>query len=79
MAWRDGRLEYYGEPLSSVVADVSRYSSQPIELVDPQLAQLTFTGTVFTESVDDWLNAIQATFPIRVVTTDDHRVLLMRR
>ena len=79
MAWRDGRLEYYGEPLSSVVADVSRYSNQPIELGDPQLAQLTFTGTVFTESVDDWLNAIQATFPIRAVTTDDHRVLLLRR
>ena len=79
MAWRDGRLEYYGEPLSSVVADVSRYSNQPIELGDLQLAQLTFTGTVFTESVDDWLNAIQATFPIRAVTTDDHRVLLLRR
>jgi transmembrane sensor len=79
MAWREGRLEYYGEPLSSVVADVSRYSNQPIELGDPQLARLTFTGTVFTESVDDWLNAIQATFPIRAVTTDDHRVLLLRR
>jgi transmembrane sensor len=79
MAWREGRLEYYGEPLSSVVADVSRYSNQPIELGDPQLAQLTFTGTVFTESVDDWLNAIQATFPIRAVTMDDHRVLLLRR
>jgi transmembrane sensor len=79
MAWRDGRLEYYGEPLSSVVADVSRYSNRPIELGDPQLAQLTFTGTVFTESVDDWLSAIQTTFPIRAVITDDHRVLLLRR
>jgi transmembrane sensor len=79
MGWRDGRLEYYGEPLSSVVADVSRYSNQPIELSDPQLAQFTFTGTVFTESVDDWLSAIQATFPIRAVTTNDHRVLLVRR
>jgi len=79
MAWREGRLEYFGEPLSAVVADISRYSNQPLEIRDPELAQLTFTGTVFTESIDDWLSAIQTTFPIRVVMSDDHRVLLVRR
>jgi transmembrane sensor len=78
MAWREGRLEYYGEPLSAVVDDINRYSNRTLEVRDPQLAQLTFTGTVFTESIDDWLSAIQTTFPIRVVMADDHRVLLMR-
>jgi transmembrane sensor len=79
MAWREGRLEYFGEPLSAVVADINRYSDQSIEITDLQLAQLTFTGTLFTESIDDWLSAIQTTFPIRVVKGDDHRVLLMKR
>jgi transmembrane sensor len=79
LSWREGRLEYFSEPLGSVVTDVSRYSARPIEVGDPQLAALRFTGTVFTGSIDDWLGAVEATFPVRVVVTRDDRVLLLRR
>jgi transmembrane sensor len=79
LAWREGRLEYFSEPLGSVVADVSRYSARPIEIGDPQLANLTFTGTVFTASIDDWLGAVESSFPVRVVTTRDNHVLLLLR
>jgi len=79
LAWREGRLEYFSEPLGSVVADVSRYSAHAIEIGDPQLAKLTFTGTVFTSSVNDWLAAVQATFPIKVVSMDGKQVLWSSR
>ncbi|MGQ0835683.1 MAG: FecR family protein [Gammaproteobacteria bacterium] len=78
LAWREGRLEYFSEPLASVVADVSRYTARRIELGDPELAALTFTGTVFTDSIDDWLEAVETTFPLRVIRRDDH-VMLLRR
>lgn len=77
--WRSGRLQYFDEPLGSVVADVARYSVRPIEVADNDVADLRFTGTVFTNSVDEWLTAIQSTFPVRAVVTKDNRVLLIGR
>lgn len=79
LAWREGRLEYFSEPLGSVVADVGRYSGRAIEIGDPDLGALTFTGTVFTGAVDDWLGAVESTFPVRVVVTRDDHVLLLHR
>jgi transmembrane sensor len=67
LAWREGRLEYFLEPLGKVVADASRYSNKQISIADPQLAQLAYTGTIFTESIDDWLRALESTFPIQVI------------
>ncbi|MBL8269826.1 FecR family protein [Steroidobacter sp.] len=77
LSWREGRLEYFSEPLEAVAADVSRYSSRPIEISDSRIARLTFTGTVFTGSIDDWLAAVQETFPVRVVVGDDQRIVLV--
>ncbi len=75
--WREGRLEYFGAPLSTVVADISRYSNTPVEIGDPQLAQLSYTGSVFTHAIDDWLGALESAFPVRVITTRDDRVVLL--
>lgn len=76
-SWREGRLEYFGAPLSAVVADISRYSGTSIEIGDPQLAELSYTGSVFTHAIDDWLAAIQSAFPVRVITTRDEHVVLL--
>ncbi len=64
LAWRAGRLEYVNAPLSLVVADVNRYASRPLEISDPQLEKLTFTGTVFTNAIDSWVNALPAALPV---------------
>lgn len=77
LSWREGRLEYFSEPLEVVAADVSRYSSRPIEIRDQRIARLTFTGTVFTGSIDDWLAAVQETFPVRVVVGDNQSIVLV--
>ena len=79
MAWHEGRLEYFATPLSAVIADINRYSGSLLELGDPKLGQLKYTGSVFTHAIDDWLAGIETTFALRVlVTRDDHRVLLSR-
>ena len=67
IAWREGRLEYVNAPLASVVADINRYSDRPIVIRDSSVAGLTLTGTVFTDSIDGWLQSLPAALPVRVI------------
>lgn len=70
-AWRDHRLEFVNEPLSSVLENVNRYSARPIRLDDPALGRLTFTGTVQVDTIDSWVAALPRVFPVRVDTYAD--------
>ena len=74
-AWRQSRLEFVDEPLSAVLANVNRYSRRPVQLADPQLGTLTFTGTVNTHTIDSWINALPRVFPVEVSMFADHVVL----
>lgn len=66
LGWRDGELAYVWEPLGSVIDDLNRHAFRRIVIRDPQVADLRFSGTVFTASVDDWLQAVQQAYPVRV-------------
>src|SRR5262249_29556686 len=76
LAWRDGRLEYTRTPLAAVVADLNRYAPRSIEIVDPATARLTFTRTVFTDSVDDWLTALSGALPVRISRSEAGKVTI---
>jgi transmembrane sensor len=65
-AWRERRLEFVNEPLDVVIANVNRYSSSGVAIVDADVARLTFTGTVLPDSVPAWLNALPSVLPVRV-------------
>lgn len=71
-AWREHRLEFVNEPLSSVLENVNRYSSRPVRMTDPVLSRLTFTGTVQVDTIDSWVAALPRVFPVRVDTYADH-------
>jgi transmembrane sensor len=68
--WRDGRRAYYDEPLSAVIADLNRYSADLIQLTDPALKDLQYTGTVFPDDLGDWLMSLPEAFPVRVQRGD---------
>jgi transmembrane sensor len=78
VSWRDGRLAYYGDPLSAVIADLNRYAVDPIELADPRLGDLQYSGTVFPESVNDWLVSLPNIFPVRVERREHGWLILSR-
>ena len=65
-SWREGRLHFVREPLSSVLASIRAASGQAIELTDPELGDLRFTGTVFSSQIDSWVVALPAIFPVTV-------------
>ncbi|MGD9599284.1 MAG: FecR domain-containing protein [Steroidobacteraceae bacterium] len=78
LAWRSGRLEFVGDSLGTVVASVNRYAERPITLGDPGLGKLTFTGTVFLESIDAWLDGLQQVFPVTVERSESVAVVRLR-
>lgn len=76
LAWREGRLEYTRTALSAVLADINRYSEHPVELADARVGELTFTGTVFTDSIGDWVSALPAALPVTVQRSEAGKVSL---
>lgn len=75
-AWREGRLAYVNERLGAVLQDVNRYTHRKLVLGDKTLAALTYTGTVFSGDVGEWVRGLQRAFPIKVVETDKQILLL---
>jgi transmembrane sensor len=75
LSWRDGRLQYLAEPLGSVIADVNRYISRPIIIRDEGLKSLTYTGTIFIQSIDEWLSAVPKEFPVIVIAEANQTIL----
>lgn len=63
--WRQGQLEFSAEPLSVVIANVNRYLPREIEIADPQIAILIYSGTVQPAYIDEWVLALEAIFPLR--------------
>lgn len=78
-AWREGVLKFKDEPLDEVVADLNRYSTRKIELADPQLNELRYTGTVFGNRLEDWLHAVENVFPVQVEHKGADRIIIAPR
>jgi transmembrane sensor len=69
LRWRDGELAYDDTPLDAVIADINRYSNVTVAVKDPALLRLHFTGTVFVASVNDWVKALEAKYPVRATVS----------
>ena len=74
-SWQDDRLEFVDEPLSSVIANVNRYSPRPLVLATADLNGLVFTGTIYTNAIDNWLGALPQVMPVQVESTTNKVVL----
>jgi transmembrane sensor len=74
-SWRAGRLMFAEQSLRSVVADLNRYSQQPVLIGDPALAEIRISGTAKIGQFDAWLDALGTMLDVRVIR-DDHGVTL---
>jgi transmembrane sensor len=77
-AWRDGRLQYLGEPLQHVIADVNRYSRRRLTCEEPTCS-LLYTGTVFERDVDAWVQGLPQIFPVEIADTDSKDTVIQSR
>lgn len=79
LSWIDGKLVFSGDPLSSVVADISRYADIRFEFATQDLADMRVGGVFGLGEVDDMLEALEANFGVRAERVDDKVVRIFRR
>lgn len=79
LAWRQGQLIYTGQPLSEVLADVSRYSNIKIELADSALADLPVGGAFRTDQIEAIFAALENNFGVRAEWIDPEHVRFTSR
>lgn len=77
--WQFGHLQYRSEPLKFVVADVSRYTTKEIIIADSEVEAMIFTGSVFQDQTEDWLEALETAFPVEVTNMGDNKILIRKR
>ncbi len=64
-AWTHGRLTFDDQPLRYVVETINRYSSRRI-VVGPSAGALRFSGIVFDNDIQGWLQSLKLIFPVSV-------------
>jgi transmembrane sensor len=65
-AWRRGRLVMNFVSLQEVVAEINRYRRGRVQLLAENLADRDIHVTIDTQHIDDWLDALEDTLPVRV-------------
>lgn len=76
-AWKEGSLQYLTEKLKFVVEDINRYSEHPIRIGDEQVGNQAYSGTVFTDRIENWLNSLSQAFPIKVLSHSNGDIVLV--
>lgn len=71
LAWREGKVSFAGEPLSTAVAEINRHSRKAIYIDDPGLAAKPVVGIFRANDAEGFANAAAATFNAAVEKTDD--------
>jgi transmembrane sensor len=76
-AWLQGRLVFDGEPLSSVVAEMNRFSDRKLALADPALAATPVSGVFKTGQIDAFVAALRTYGLAEVGRSDGKQVELV--
>lgn len=66
LSWTEGKLVFAGAPLSSVVADISRYTDIHFDFANQELADMRVGGVFQVGKVDDMLDAIESNFGLQI-------------
>lgn len=76
-AWTSGYLIFRMQSLGQVLQDVNRYSTKPIVITTPAIADIKITSTVSERDVTGWVRSLHSALGIAVVDAP-HRILLRR-
>ncbi len=76
LAWTEGVLQFSGEPLSVVVQELGRYTTDRIEFDNPELAMIRIGGRFPTGEADIMLAAIESNVGLKVTRFRNGRVVI---
>jgi transmembrane sensor len=66
LAWLAGRLVFHDAPLATVIAELRRWHDADVQLADPRLGTLPFTGVLTDVSFRSSIDLVAATLGLRV-------------
>ncbi|MEN5037442.1 FecR family protein [Pseudomonas sp. TWI929] len=70
-AWRQGKLVFDNATLAEVVAEASRYRSQPLRVAPGKVAQMRLSSTFSTDDTDALLRALPSILPVAIKAHED--------
>lgn len=76
IAWESGQLVFEDEPLSTVIARVSRYGARPILIDDEGISSLRISGVFHEGDVDGFVSTLVSYLPVRAQRGSDGSVRL---
>ena len=76
LAWRKGRLNFAGEPLEQVVEEISRYTTNVIQIDDPAVRAIKIGGQFEVGDINMLLDTLEASFSLRIVHSGPNQVLI---
>ena len=76
LAWRTGYLVFEGDSLSSVVAEINRYTTMHIEIADPALADIRVGGRFKVGELEAIFEVLETSFGIQVSHHSNHQIYL---
>lgn len=76
-SWLDGRLAFDNDPLSTVVAEMNRYSDKKIVIRDPAVANTPVLGVFKAGDVDAFVRAVESYRLAKIGTETDTTVELV--
>lgn len=79
VSWRDGLIIFEDDSLAQATSEVNRYVRTPIVLQDDRLKRIRVSGAFRTGETDAFVEALQLSFPVRVVERDKDKIVLAYR
>ncbi len=76
LAWQTGSLVFKGEPLSTVVKEISRYTDKQLIITDGALASLAVGGRYRTDDIDRLLVSLAEVMKIDIEYVSDDKIHL---
>jgi len=73
-AWRKGLVLFAGDSLEEVVAEISRYTTLSIEIVDPALKEIRIGGQFRLGDVNGMFKVLETNFGLSVTMLDSEHV-----
>jgi transmembrane sensor len=78
LSWRDGVVVFAGEPLRTVVEDVSRYTDLRIRIADPSIEALPIGGYFRIGEIEALLDSLRLVFGIEARRMEGGEIVLAR-
>lgn len=78
-SWKSGVLTFEDTPLSEAVAEINRYTAQPIAIADGEVGRHRISGLFLSSDPERFAQAAAEIFPVEVVRSRDGGPVLRSR